>query len=371
MGYGKIEAVKRKSVDVSLAESTQGVKGSLGRSFLMDSESTLLQINRIINMNEQEQRLALAIQKPIGKPNMGDESVALLEAGGILFTFRPRVDDAPTNISGLDIIRMRNGDLSKAVACGEADLVIVGLDMYQECPEQPKALMLRELGFGRCVLKLGVKDSFDYQDPTSLTGLRVATSYPYLTAQFFSSRGVKVRINAYQGGEETVVNRGFAEACAVISDTGTSLRTHGLKPVALILESEAVLLANPNLSQKRGSEKIVWRALRAIMTGLWKTQYTMLEANFREPLADEVLATLPALGSPTVAPLQSGGQATRSLVPMNTREESLRRLYVAGASEVVALEVKAVYPNLNDPEVTRMMRAIYGADWQFSDNLLS
>lgn len=324
-------------------------------------------------MAEQEQRLALAIQKPNGEPNpnMGDESVALLETGGLSVAFRPRVDDTPTNIPGLDIVRMRNGDISRAVACGEADLAIVGLDMYRECPEQPKAVTLKELGFGRCILKLGVKDSFDYQRPASLTGLRVATSYPNLAAQFFNSRNTEIRIIAYQGGEETVVRRGFAEACAVISDTGISLRANGLKPVALILESEAVLLANPNLAEKRGSEQIIWRTLRAIMTGLWKTQYTMLEANFLVPLTDEVLATLPSAKSPTISSLQSGGQAIRSLVPISEIEESLSKLYGAGASEVVALEVQAIYPNLDDPEVTRMMQVVYGADWQFSNDLLS
>lgn len=313
------------------------------------------------------EKLALAIQKPNGEsdPNMGDESVALLKTGGLKFAFKPRVDDAPTNIPGLDIVKMRNGDLVKAVCQGEVDLVIAGSDMYKEYSGQPKAILLNALGFSYCTLKLGIKKDFDFQDPRSLAGLRVATSYPNVTAEFFGKTGwnTDVNINPYLGGEEGVVKRGNAEACVVISDTGNSFEANGLKPAWIVLESQALLIANSRLSEKRGSEQIVWRALRAIMTGIWKTQYTMIEANFKIPLTNEALETLPALESPTVSSLQSGGQAIRSLVPIRNLEESLNRLYAAGASEVVTLEVKSVYPNLNDPEVTRMMRAIYGNNW--------
>lgn len=315
-------------------------------------------------MSEQEQKLALAIQKPDGKPNMGDESMALLRASGISFTFRARVDDAQTNIPGLGIQVRKNGDIAGAVATGEADLGIVGLDMYQEYQGDLKAIILMPLGFSRCILKLGIKEGFDFSDPKSLENLRVATSYRNVTAAFFRDWGTIVQIRTYQGGEEGVVKRGSAEACVVISDTGTSFKENGLKPAWNVLESQAMLIANPKLSEKRGSEQIIWRALRAITTGLWKTQYTMLEANFLTPLTDEVLATLPGAKSPTISPLQSGGKATRSLVPISEFEQSLRKLYAAGASEVVTLEVKSVYPNLNDPEVTRMMRVIYGQDWQ-------
>lgn len=311
-----------------------------------------------------EQRVALAIQKPDGRPNMGDESLALLKAGGISCTFRPRVDDAPSNIPGLDIVVMRNGDIAGAVARKEADLGIVGLDMYEEYRTGPRAIIVKNLGFGRCVLKLGVKADFVFTNPSNLEGLRVATSYVNLTADLFKAYATAVQIQAYGGGEEGFVKRGYADACVVISDTGTSLEANGQKPAWDVLESQAILIANPMLSEKRGSERIVWRALRAIMTGLWRTQYTMLEANFLKPLTDEVLATLPALESPTVSPLQSGGQATRSLAPIGDLEQSLARLYAAGATEVVALEVRAVYPNIDDPEITRMMRVIYGQDWQ-------
>lgn len=314
-------------------------------------------------MAELKPELTLAIQKPNDSPrqNLGDESAALLKAGGILFSFRNRVDDAPTNIPGLSVVRMKNADLAEAVAEGEVDLGIIGLDIYTE---HPGATILKPLGFSCCTLKLGVKKDFNFRDPSDIANLRIATSYPYITARFFHDWQTPVDIREYRGGEEGVVKRGKADACVVISDSGDTLEANKLKAVWDIFESQATLMASPFLPEKRGSERIIWEALRRIMTGLWKTQYTMLEANFLSPLSDDVLATLPSAKSPTVLSLQSGGQATRSLVPVSKLKDSLGQLYAAGASEVVALEVRSVYPNLDDPEVTRMMKVIYGQDWQ-------
>lgn len=325
-------------------------------------------------MAEQEPSIALAIQRPEtvnGVPNMGEESLALIKAGGISVTFNRRVDDAPTNIPGLYIIRMRNGDLARTAAVGEADLVIVGRDMYEEYPGDPRAIVLKPLGFSRCTLKLAVEEGFDFTQPKDLAGLTIATSYINVTGAFFEKEGVNVKIRHYQGGEEGVVKRGDAQACLLISNTGDSLTLNGLKPVYNVLESEAMLIANPNLSEKRGSEQIVWRALRAIMTGVWQTQYTLLKFNYPDDKEEEIMKQTPARESPTKTPLdEKGWKAAETLMPIGSRDDVETNLLGLGAKDLFYTNVTKMIPNLDDAEVTRMMRAIYGDDWQFSIDLL-
>lgn len=321
-----------------------------------------------------EQNLALAIQKPNGdpKPNLGDESMALLRAGGLLFTFKPRVDDAPTNIPGLEIIKLKNADLAKAVAEGEADLGIVGLDMYQEFQGVSKASILKPLSYSRCTVKLGVKSDLKFRDPQDLANLRIATSYVNVASAFFRDWGTEVEIRPYQGGEEGIVKRGFAEACVVISDSGTSFTVNGLKPAWDVLESQAMLIANPRLLEKKGSEQIVWRALRTIMTGLWKTQYTLLKFNYPESLESAIMGKTPARESPTKTPLdKKGWKAAETLMPIANREEIETNLLNLGAQDLVYAEVERLVPNLDDPEVNRMMRVIYEQSWKLPSPHLS
>lgn len=315
-----------------------------------------------------EQQIILAIQKPSDnpqKPNMGDESVTFLQNGGLSFTFESRIDDTSVkNIKGLRILQMKNADLARAVGEGEADFAILGLDMNQESSRQQRAIILQPLGFSNCSLNLCVREEADFVDPANLAGLRIATSYVNITQDFFRRIvGVNVIIRPYQGGEEGAVKRGTADACVVISEKGTSVEKNDLRILKKILDSEATLFANPDISEKKGSERIAWRFFRSVMTGLWKTQYTLLKANFRRPLTDEALAILPCAESPTILSLQSGGQAVELLVPINGLTQLVDELQNKGASSVVTVDKVTRYPDLNDSSVTRMMRAIYGNTW--------
>ena len=149
------------------------------------------------------------------------------------------------------------------------------------------------------------------------------------------------------------------------------MRLNGLKPVYDVLESEAMLIANPNLSEKRGSEQIVWRALRAIMTGIWQTQYTLLKYNYPEDNELEIMEQTPARESPTIMPLdKSGWKAAETLMLIGSRDDVETKLLRLGARDLVYTTVERMVPNPDDTEVTRMMRAIYGENWQFSLDLL-
>ncbi len=316
-------------------------------------------------MSNLEKKLAIAIQKPTGKTNLGDETAALLQAGSLKWKLPNRVDDGPTNIEGLDIILMRNGDITRAVAEGEADLGVVGLDKYGEYSYGTPPLVLKELGFSFCSLKLGVRNDIPYLQPESLAGLTIATSYPIGTRRFFGSFGIDVNIRKYDGGAETAVKRGWAQACIEASDTGMSMIVNNIRPVADVLSSQAVLIANPDLPNIRGSQAIVWRTLRAVMTGVWNTQYRVLKFDFPENQEREIMNDIPTRESPTKMPLEKEGwSAAETLIPKASENETIERLLLLGARAIFINPIERLIPDLDDPETTRMMKIIYGESWR-------
>lgn len=318
--------------------------------------------------NELDRKLAIAIQKPTGKTNLGDETAALLQAGGLKWRLPNRVDDGPTNIEGFDIILMRNGDITRAVAQGEADLGVVGLDKYGEFAYGTPPLFLKELGFSFCKLKLGVSNDIPYLQPESLAGLTVSTSYPIGTRRFFERFGVDVNIRKYEGGAETAVKRGWAQACIEASDTGTSMIVNNIRPVADVLESQAVLIANPGLPNVRGSKAIIWRALRTVMTGVWNTQYRVLKFDFPLEKEVQIMDGMPARESPTRMPLEKDGwAAAETLIPKAQENKTIERILLLGARAIFVNPIERLIPDLDDPETTRMMKVIYGESWNLPD----
>lgn len=316
-----------------------------------------------------EARLALAIQKPTGSTNLGDETVALLKAGGLEFRLPSRMDDGPTNLSGIDIWLMRNGDITQAVSLGVAKLGVVGLDKYTEftngTTDRPTPIVLKELGYSYCTLKLGVKDTLGYTSPEDLRGATIATSYPRGTERFFGEAGVNVRILKCEGGAETYVKRGIAQACVEISDTGNSMRINGINPVADVMRSGAILIANPNLAQLPELEGATWRVLRTVMGGIYDRDLRMMKLNYPNDREDEIMQALPARESPTTLELrEKGWSAAESLVPLSRYNQVKQELLQLGAKDIFRLPIEDPSPNFDDPEVNRMMKKINGESWQ-------
>lgn len=316
-----------------------------------------------------EVKLALAIQKPTGSTNLGDETVTLLKAGGLEFRLPPRIDDGLTSLSGVDIWLMRNGDITQAVSLGVAKLGIVGLDKYTEftngTADRPIPIVLKDLGYSYCTLKLGVINTIGYTSPEDLRGATVATSYPRGTERFFEEAGVSVRVLKCEGGAETYVKRGIAQACVEMSDTGNSMRVNGINPVADVMRSEAILIANPNLAQLTELEGPTWRILRAAMGGIYDRDLRMMKLNYPNDREEEIMQALPARESPTTLELRKKGwSAAESLVPLSRYNQVKQELLQLGAKDIFRLPVEDPSPNFDDPEVNRMMRVIYGQSWQ-------
>lgn len=148
------------------------------------------------------------------------------------------------NVQGtLRHITAKPTDVPTMVAYGAADLGIVGLDKLRESGHKVFEPLL--LPFVHCRLSIcGLAD----QQPMALrysSQPRVATTYPNLTASFFRERGINAEIIKLHGSVELAPLVGLADLIVDIVSTGKTLRVNGLVEIRTILESQAVVIANP------------------------------------------------------------------------------------------------------------------------------
>src|SRR5439155_14302301 len=118
------------------------------------------------------------------------------------------------------------------------------------------------LGFGRCELSIAVANDSPVHEPRQLAGQRVATAYPVATARFFAAAGVDVEIVPIHGSVELAPRLDAAEAIADLVSSGETLRSNGLRPIASVLESEAVLLLRDGLD---AASRTLAEELRMVM----------------------------------------------------------------------------------------------------------
>ena len=123
------------------------------------------------------------------------------------------------------------------------------------CPRPaPSCRVIRSLGYGRCRLAAAVPNDTPYRAVEDLAGLRVATAHPNTARRFFEERGIPVEIIPISGAVEVAPRLGLAEGIVDLVSTGSTLVMNGLRQIGDVLESEAILVANPPADRERAAE---------------------------------------------------------------------------------------------------------------------
>jgi ATP phosphoribosyltransferase len=290
-------------------------------------------------------RIKIAIQK---SGRLADKSLALLERSGLSFArSKDKLFWFGRN-QPVDLLLVRDDDIPRLLLEGVCQLGIVGenvalekvLESRQRRPDADLRPLLK-LDYGHCRLMLAIPEDLDFSGPAQLAGLRLATSYPYLTRQYLESHGIEADIVTLNGAVEIAPSLGTADAIVDLVSTGTTLRANHLKAVDEVLNSQAALYRSPDVLDQV-SEAMLKRLLTRIqgVQQAAETKYVMLHAP-RQRLA-EITAILPGAESPTILSLEN--QPDRVVVHAVCTEqvfwEHLEELKAAGASAILVLPVE-------------------------------
>jgi ATP phosphoribosyltransferase len=275
------------------------------------------------------------------KGRMHAPAVALARDAGIEVEVNGRALYSHCSQWDIEVLFARSDDIPTWASDGAVETAIAGRNQLVEAGFG--ALEVLPLGFGRCRLELAVANDSPVQKAADLAGRRVASAYPRTTAEFFRSAGVEVQVVAIHGSVELAPRLDAAEAICDLVSSGETLRSNGLRPVAAVLESEAVLLARPGLDQ--GQQQIA-QSLATVMESVIAARdkrYLML--NSPDGSLEQVIALLPGLESPTVLPLaRTGMHAVHAVVDRHQVVELLTPLRAAGASSILVLPIENLVP---------------------------
>ena len=195
-------------------------------------------------MIQEKTILRIAVQK---SGRLYEDSVQLLKECGIdLRNVKDRLKTVSENFP-LEVFFLRDDDIPEYVEDGVADIGIVGQNVLVEKGRSVDTV--EALGFGKCRLSVAVPKAMEFNGVQSLQGKRIATSYPNLVKKFLDENAIKASIHEISGSVEIAPGIGLSDVVADLVSSGGTLFMNGLKEVEVILESQAVLVANKNISQ--------------------------------------------------------------------------------------------------------------------------
>lgn len=279
--------------------------------------------------------LRLAIQK---SGRLSEDSLALLRDAGINLSSSPSrlLRTQATNFP-LELIFVRDDDIPEYVEGGVVDIGIVGENVLLETHKDVDTI--ERLGFGKCRLCLAMPKNTPFNGPQSLENLRIATSYVRILENYLAQQNIRADIHEISGSVEITPSLGLADAIFDIVSTGSTLLANGLREVATVLESEALLVACPGLSTEK--REILDRLLFRIHANRNAKGHRYILMNVPNEKLEEIAALIPGMKSPTVLPLtQPGWSSLHSVIPENVFWDVLEQLKAAGAEGILVVPIE-------------------------------
>jgi ATP phosphoribosyltransferase len=283
-------------------------------------------------------RMKIAIQR---NGRLTEDSVSLLRACGLSFEFQKQSLYSPCSNFDLDVLAIRDDDIPEYVQDGVADLGIIGENVLQE--RNARVHLLAPLGFGGCKLMISVPQRSAVRKISDLNGQRIGTTYPTILKSFLRNNKVRAEIVELSGSVELAPSLNVADVICDIVSTGTTAKMYGLRTFCTVLESQAVLVANPASMRDKKKRAIIDRLMIRVQGSQEASGKRYLMMNAPVDSVARLKRVIPSLKSPTVVPLaETGMVAIHSVVAEDVFWDVMEKLKKAGASDIIVVPIETI-----------------------------
>jgi len=240
----------------------------------------------------------------------------------------------------LQVFFLRAQDIPVFIASGAVDFGVTGQDVEAEAGTGLD--MVLPLEFGYCRLSIAAPEASDVVKSGKMKdGIRIATSFPKLTAAFLSRKGIKGEVVFVQGAAEIMPQLGVSDAIADLVATGSTLRMNHLQEIETIMESEACIFASKAAlgdSSKNGLINSIVASFRSVIRAEGK-KYLMADVPVSK--LSEVERIVPGIGGPTVIPIgDTGFAAVQAVVSSADVFRAVAELERIGAKGILTMPIE-------------------------------
>jgi len=216
-------------------------------------------------------------------------------------SYFPSVDDASLRCS-----LVRPQEMSRYVESGSLDAGITGKDWTME--NESDVQVVAEMVYSKTSFKptrwvLAVPQDSPVKKIEDLKGKTVATEMVNFTRRYFAERKIPVDVEFSWGATEAKAADRLVDAIVEVTETGTTIRAHGLKIIAELLESNPQIIANKNSWKDPWKRQKIEQISLLLQGALAAENKVGIKLNVAERDLEKIINLIPSITAPTIATL--------------------------------------------------------------------
>ncbi len=256
-------------------------------------------------------------------------------------SYFPEIDD-----EDIDCSICRAQEMSRYVESGTLDAGITGRDWILE--NDSDVHYVDELVYSKVSARparwvLAVAKDSGINEVADLKGKRIATEMVNFTKRYFEEQGVPVQVHFSWGATEAKVVNGLADAIVEVTETGSTIKAHGLKIIKDLMQSTTQLIANKTAWANPEKRKKIEQIALLLKGALVAQKMVGLKMNVPKLKLTELVEALPSLNAPTVANLyNSDWFSVETVVDESIVRDLIPELMRRGAEGIIEYSLNKV-----------------------------
>lgn len=282
----------------------------------------------------------------IPKGSLEEATVKLFAKAGWKVTSHHRNYFPEINDPELTCSLCRAQEMARYVESGLLDCGLTGRDWILE--NQSDVVIVDDLIYSKASNRpakwvLAVAGDSPFKRPEDLAGKKIATEFVGFTTRYFQEAGIPVQVEYSWGATEAKVVEGLVDAIVEITETGTTIKAHGLRIIAELLQTNTQLIANKDAWNDPWKRAKIENMNTLLQGALRADKLVALKMNAPADAVDKVMELLPSMNSPTIAHLHnSDWLSIETVVEVATVRDLIPRLQAAGAEAIIEYSLNKV-----------------------------
>lgn len=256
-------------------------------------------------------------------------------------SYFPRIDDEQLSCS-----LVRAQEMPRFVESGTLDLGLTGRDWILE--NEADVVVVDDLIYSKATRKpvrwvLVVKEGSPFSTIEDMQGKKIYTELVNFTKKYFAERNISVEVAFSWGATEGKVVEGLADAIVEVTETGSTIKAHGLKIIADLLETNTQLIASKAAWDNPWKKEKIEQIARLLKGALRADGMVGLKMNVPREKVKDVVAQLPSITAPTIANLyQSEWLSVETVIAEKEVREIVGRLLNKGAEGIIEYSLNKI-----------------------------